>query len=339
MNKTIYMAPMEGLTDYTFRNAYETVFGKGRVAKYFMPFISPNQSEKFLAKEIRDIDPANNATLKAIPQVMANDPRDFIWTCKMLFEEYGYDEINLNAGCPSGTVFSKFKGSGMLREIYRLEKFLDGVFEDQFIRDNIKVSVKTRIGVESPSEFSDILETYNNYPLEELIVHPRVRTDYYRNHVNLEAFREAVANSKNKLVFNGDIFTRKNYLSLIKDFPEIDAYMLGRGLIADPALINVISAADSEQYVRDMDADKADMKKLHDLVLEARTAIMPGDTHAIHRMKEMWCYMEYVFTDCKKEIKAVKKSQRLVDYRIAVDVFFKKARLLEQDNIIFSKKF
>lgn len=270
---------------------------------------------------------------------MTNEAKDFIWTAKMLYEKYGYSEINLNAGCPSGTVVSKDKGSGMLRDVEKLDRFLEAVFEDTFIRENIKVSVKTRIGVEDDDSFPQIMDVYNAYPLEELIVHPRVRTDYYRNELHLDAFRYAVDNSRNKLVLNGDIFTRKNFLEMKELFPEVDTFMLGRGLIADPGLINVLTDDNPAGMVRDLNADKKLMKELHDLVYAARTAIMPGDTHAIHRMKEMWCYMEYVFDDCKKEIKAIKKSQRMADYKAAVDVFFNKAMLVERKNIIFSKKF
>ena len=120
MSNTIYMAPMEGLTDFTYRNAYEKTFGKGRITKYFTPFISPNKSENFLAREIRDIDRGHNKDTYTVAQVMTNEAKDFIWTAKMLYEKYGYSEINLNAGCPSGTVVSKDKGSGMLRDTEKL---------------------------------------------------------------------------------------------------------------------------------------------------------------------------------------------------------------------------
>lgn len=335
-----YMAPMEGLTDYTFRNAYDRTFGQGKISKYFMPFISPNKSEKFLAKEMRDIDRTNNEGICAIPQVMANDYGDFVWTAKMLFENFGHQEINFNAGCPSGTVVSKDKGSGILRDTDKLDKFLYGVFSDSFIQDNkIRVSVKTRIGMDNPEEWDDILEVYNKYELCELIVHPRVRTDYYRNSVNIESVEKAVKFSRNKLCYNGDIFTRKDYLKLTEQFPEIDCIMLGRGLIADPALINVLSSDNPKEYVRDLSKDLSDMKNLHSDVLENRLQIMSGDSHAIHRMKEMWCYMEYIFDGCKKEIKAIKKSQKMADYLMAVDILFNNGRIIEKDNIVFSKKF
>lgn len=149
------MALMEGLTDFTYRNAYEKTFGKGRITKYFTPFISPNKSENFLARELRDIDREHNKETYTVVQVMTNEAKDFIWTAEMLYEKYGYNEINLNAGCPSGTVVSKDKGSGMLRDTEKLDRFLDEVFEDAFIRENIKVSVKTRIGVEDDDSFPE----------------------------------------------------------------------------------------------------------------------------------------------------------------------------------------
>ena len=136
----VYMAPMEGLTDYMFRNAYDEFFGRGKIDKYFMPFISPNQTEKFLAKEMRDISRDNNH-INSIPQVMTNNSSDFIWTARMLYDQFGYDEINLNAGCPSGTVVSKDKGSGMLKNPDTLERILYEILSDNYIIDNAVLSL------------------------------------------------------------------------------------------------------------------------------------------------------------------------------------------------------
>lgn len=336
----VYLAPMEGLTDYMFRNAYDEFFGKGKIDKYFMPFISPNKSEKFLAKELRDIARENNS-INSIPQVMANNSADFIWTAKMLFDNYGYQEINLNAGCPSGTVVSKNKGAGMLSDIDSLEKILYEILSDSYISDNhIRVSVKTRIGVENADEWNNILEVYNKFKLEELIIHPRVRTDYYRGHINKEAFKLALSESKNPVCYNGDIFTRKNYLTFLEDYDnKADSIMLGRGLVADPGLINVLVSDNPSEYKRNLEQDKKNMQHLHNRVYEERLKIMSGDKHAIHRMKEMWCYMEYAFADCKKDIKTIKKSQNMSAYKEAVTIFFNNARLQEKEFISFSKKF
>lgn len=338
----IYMAPMEGLTGYIYRNAFERYFGCGKMDKYFIPFISPNQSQKFLAKEIRDIERENNQGMYAVPQIMTNRAQDFIWTAKMLFHDYGYEEINLNLGCPSGTVVSKFRGSGFLAVPNELDAFLDEVLNDSFITgsDNggkpIRVSLKTRIGKESPEEFPRLMEIYNKYQFEELIVHPRIRTDYYRNSVNLESFAYAVENSKNPICYNGDIFTRTDLVKFMEHFPMVERIMLGRGLIADPGFFDVASADNPGEYVRDLEYDKLRMKKLHDEVYAERLKIMSGDKHAIHRMKEMWCYMEQTFDDSKKDVKRIKKAQKMAEYQDAVNIFFGQSRLAEREYMNFN---
>ncbi|MDO5402477.1 MAG: tRNA-dihydrouridine synthase family protein [Eubacteriales bacterium] len=338
----IYMAPMEGLTGYIYRNAFEKYFACGKVDKYFIPFISPNQSQKFLAKEIRDVERENNYGIYAVPQVMTNRAEDFIWTARLLFHEYGYDEINLNLGCPSGTVVSKFRGSGFLAVPDQLDAFLDEVMNAPFITgaDNggksIKVSLKTRIGKESPEEFPALMKIFNKYELEELIVHPRIRTDYYRNSVKLESFRYAVENSKNPLCYNGDIFTRTDLLSFMEMFPMVDRIMLGRGLIADPGFIHVAASDSPKGYARDLEADKKAMKQLHDEVYAKRCGIMSGDKHAIHRMKEMWSYMEQSFEDSKKDVKRIKKAQKMAEYQEAVNIFFGQSKLAERETMNFN---
>lgn len=181
------------------------------------------------------------------------------------------------------------------------------ILSDNYIIDNhIKVSVKTRIGVETPDEWERILAVYNKFTLEELIIHPRVRTDYYRGDINKEAFALALKESHNPVCYNGDIFTRRDFLNVIDDFNP-DCIMAGRGLVADPGLINVLVSDNPADYVRNLDEDRRNMKLLHNRVYEERLKIMSGDKHAIHRMKEMWCYMEYAFADCRKEVKAIKK--------------------------------
>ena len=334
----IYLAPLEGLTDYTFRNSYEQVYGKGKIAKYFTPFISPNSSENFLTKEMRDVDRDNNKGLYVVPQVMTNNSKDFLWTIKKLHKELGYEEINLNLGCPSGTVVSKKKGSGFLGDIEGLDKFLYETMSDEYVQDNnIKISLKTRIGLDTASNWEEIIGVYNKYKLEEIIVHPRIRTDFYKNEVNKEAFKYALENSTNKVVYNGDIFTRRDYLEFLTEFKECDAIMLGRGLVADPALINVLKAEDPVNYVRDLQKDKEQLSQFHEKVLNERLKIMSGDKHAIHRMKEMWCYMEYVFDD-KKDVKQVKKSQKMEEYKLAVKVLLNNTNIVEKEHISFWKK-
>ena len=198
-----YLAPMEGLTTFVFRNAYHHYFHP--MDKYFTPFIVPHILKDFDARERKELDPEHNRGKHVVPQILTNNSEDFIRTAKAL-QEMGYEEVNLNLGCPSKTVVSKGRGSGFLQEPKALNQFLKEVFAGL----DMKVSIKTRLGMEFPVEFEELLEIYNQYPLEELIVHPRVQKDYYKNTPNMEMFALAAQQSKNPLCYNGDMFTMED---------------------------------------------------------------------------------------------------------------------------------
>ena len=193
-----YLAPMEGITGHIYRNAYAKYFDN--IDKYFTPFIVPNQSTSLKTKELRDMLPENNEGLYIVPQILTNDAEGFITTAKKL-QQLGYDEINLNLGCPAGTVVSKNRGSGFLSQRDELDSFLDEIFK---IND-MKISVKTRIGKDSPDEFYELIKIYNKYPMEELIIHPRTRQDFYGNTPNLDVFKDAISLSENTLCYNGEL--------------------------------------------------------------------------------------------------------------------------------------
>ena len=234
----IYMAPLEGVTGFVFRNAYEEFYGKGRVDKYFIPFISPNKSKGYTTREQNDIRPEHNVGINTIPQIMANDPGLFLEAAAML-NDMGYREINLNLGCPSGTVVSKFRGAGFLAQPLELDSFLDKVLSSSEMKD-MHMSVKTRTGLNSHEEFRLLLEIYNDYPLSEIIIHPRVRTDYYKNTPDMEVFKWAVEESSNPVCYNGDIFTAEDYIRFTETCPEVDRIMLGRGFVGNPGIIEQI---------------------------------------------------------------------------------------------------
>ena len=228
-----YFAPMEGLTGYIYRNAYNTFFNK--IDKYFSPFIVANQSNSFRARELNDILPEHNQGLVLIPQLLTNNAKDFIHTANKL-KQFGYNEINLNLGCPSGTVVSKNKGSGFLAKTEELDVFLEEIFSESAT----KISVKTRIGKDQPEEFYNLIEIFNKYPIEELTIHPRTQKDFYKNKPNLKIFKDALALSKNLVCYNGDICTVKDYNGFSAEFPSVETIMIGRGLLANPGLISEI---------------------------------------------------------------------------------------------------
>ncbi len=304
-----YFAPLEGITGYIYRNAYHT-FG-GNVDKYFTPFISTTQNMKLKSKELNDILPENNLGIPLVPQILSNHADDFIRLSKQL-KEFGYQEVNLNLGCPSGTVVAKGKGSGFLAQPERLDAFLEAVFS----ADVTKISVKTRIGKENPEEFHQLISIFNKYPLEELIIHPRVQKDYYKNKPNWATFQEALVKSRCPVGYNGDIFTVTDYERFSKEFPQVERVMLGRGLIGNPGLLNEIKG--------ESPMTKQLLKEFHDKVSLDYQEVLYGDKATLFKMKEIWSYMIGMFPHSEKVGKKIRKAEKAGEYEAIVRSLFEK---------------
>lgn len=231
-----YFAPMEGLTDSIYRRTHHRYFPG--VDAYYMPFFSPTIHRSLTSREARELPYGDTEGFTAVPQIMTKNTEDFLWAAQQCLDR-GYREVNLNLGCPSGTVFSKGKGSGMLRDPGELERFLDCVYA----RSPLPISLKTRLGVDDPQEFIRLLDIYNRYPVKLLIVHPRVRKDFYEGPVQMELFQYALNRSRNPLCFNGNLTTRNQLDAFSKTFPGVSSVMVGRGLIGNPALLCAQNAA------------------------------------------------------------------------------------------------
>lgn len=312
-----YLAPMEGITTHIYRNAYHKYFRP--MDKYFTPFLVPHSKKGFSEKEIREVAPENNRGLCLVPQILSNHAEDTLNTIRKL-EQYGYEEVNLNFGCPSRTVVSKYRGAGFLARPEELDRFLDAVCRGTQVR----VSVKSRVGRDSPEEFYRLLEIYNRYPLEELIIHPRTQKDFYGNTPNLEMFAYAVKESKHPLCYNGDIFTPQDYGELCRRFPEVFRVMAGRGVIADPFLTGRIEGGGSDREVM-----WKTLRGFHDEVYSGYREISSGDLPSLFKMKEIWTYMLKLFPENKKITKKIKKAEKHGDYQKAVEDLFSWAFSLE----------
>ncbi|MFT4146740.1 MAG: tRNA-dihydrouridine synthase family protein [Mobilitalea sp.] len=304
-----YFAPLEGITGYIYRNAFHECFGK-QISKYFSPFIIANQSDKFKSKEINDVLPENNKGLCLVPQLLTNQAQDFIYTANKL-KNLGYEEVNLNLGCPSGTVVAKNKGSGFLAKQEQLDQFLEEIFSVT----TINISVKTRIGKDDPKEFYELIKIFNKYPISELIIHPRIQKDFYNNKPNLKIFADSVSLSKNKVAYNGDIVSVESYKEFTQAFPSIDTVMIGRGLIANPGLLSEIQ--EGNKIEKDL------LIKFHDMIYKDYIKVMHGDRNVLFKMKEIWFYMLPVFTDITSFGKKIRKTERLYDYEKVIDSLFK----------------
>ena len=312
-----YMAPLEGITGYVYRNAHSSYFPK--FDKYFTPFLSPHgEKEKLTHKERNDIDPEHNQGLYVVPQILTNKASNFIRVAKML-QDLGYDEVNLNLGCPSGTVVSKYKGAGFLAKPVELEQFLDEIFAGL----DMKISIKTRIGVSDTEEFGNILQIYNKYPLEELIIHPRLRQEFYQGKPHREIFHEAVEKSVNPLCYNGDLFFKEQIEQFALEEPGVERVMFGRGVLHNPGIL---------QLVRDgVMPDKMVIKEFHDRLYEDYKSLMPGERPALFKMKELWTYMGTLFTGWEDTYaKQIRKTTRLDEYQQIVKQIFRNDDYVER---------
>ena len=284
-----YFAPMEGLTDSIYRRIHHKYFPG--VDRYYMPFISPTVHRSLTHKEDRELPLASSEAFVAIPQVLTKVPEDFLWAAQVCADR-GYEEVNLNVGCPSGTVVSKGKGSGMLRDSEELDRFLDAVFS----ATPLPISVKTRLGLENPEDFVKLLEVFNRYPMTELTVHPRVRKDFYKEPVREEWFRYAYENSNNKLVYNGNLITKAQCDSIAATYPGVEAVMIGRALIGDPGMLS------------ENGTDRATLKAFHDDLVEEYTRVFGSQRNAMFRMKENWSLLYKRFEDADKLWKKLRKT-------------------------------
>lgn len=322
-----YMAPMEGLTGYVYRNAYHKFFRP--MDRYFTPFIA---NKKMSNGEIRDLLPEHNEGMHVVPQILTNRSEDFLVVAKEI-AQYGYDTVNLNAGCPSGTVVAKGRGAGLLAEPEVLDRFLYEIFEGYAG----KISIKTRIGMEDENEWQDILAVYEKYPLEELIIHPRVRKDFYKGNPRMEAFSYAAEHSSHRLCYNGDLYMPSDVKNIAALFPQTNCVMIGRGLLKNPFLIeqcdidlNGTEVVEHTEGV-DMQQHKKRLYAFHQEILEGYMQIMSGDRNTLFRMKELWTYLGKSFTNPEKYLKKIKKAERIVVYQSVVDALFREQELLIEE--------
>ena len=297
-----YFAPMEGLTDSIYRRLHHKYFPG--VDRYYMPFLSPTIHRQLTHKEDRELPMAESVDFIAVPQILTKVSQDFLWAAQVC-RDRGYDEVNLNVGCPSGTVVSKGKGSGMLRDAAALDRFLEEIFRDS----PLPISVKTRLGLEDPEEFPALLEVFNRYPIKELTIHPRVRKQFYDGSVHMEQFDYAVANSKNPLCYNGDILSRKQAESIAANYPQVEAVMIGRGLVADPGMLSG-------------GTDPAALEAFMNELLTVYEVAFGGSRNAIFRLKENWGFLHSRFEGCDKLWKRLRKTTDAAEFKaITAEIF------------------
>ena len=309
----IELAPMEGITSYIYRNTLAKYYGG--VDTYFSPFISTHKDKELNFKEKNEIRPENNEGLTLVPQVLTANADEFLYTSSKI-KTFGHDHVNINFGCPSGTVTTKGKGSGALTDTDKLEKLLDDIFS----RTDMKVSIKTRLGYSDEAEWEKLLKIYEKFPLEELIVHARIREDFYKGSARVDTLKNSYFSEINniKTSYNGDVFSVDDYKKIVDEFPYLDAVMIGRGIIKRPWLAAKIKG----EPIGGIDTFKSFNLELVDKYNE----IMPGEKNTLFKVKELWVYMIEPFEEGElsgsvnagKLLKSIRKCNSLKEYSLII---------------------
>ena len=290
------LAPMEGITGHVFRRVHAECFGA--LDCYYTPFLPPPRvGNRFGGKAFKEVDPANNQGLNVVPQLMSKNADEFVWAAQVL-AEMGYREVNLNLGCPSGTVVAKGKGSGFLREPEAMIRFLDEIFSADL---PIAISVKTRLGWASEDEFDRLVDVYNRFPMKRLTVHPRLKSDHYKGSVRLETLDRLYPSLRMKVGYNGDVVTPADAVAMTERYPGIDQMMIGRALMADPALLRKIRGGES--------ATEAELDDFRRDLFESYTAAFGSLKNAMMRMKEYWFYQLALYDESERPAKEIFKSK------------------------------
>ena len=303
----IYFAPLEGITGYVFRNAYEKYYGG--IDKYFTPFISPHTKKLMDSREKRDILPENNVGLNIVPQVLTNKAEDLIDLANQLHDDYGYEEINLNLGCPSKTVTTKGKGSGFLEYPNQMEEFFDRYFK----ACDVKLSIKTRIGYYEVEEAKRLFNMYERFPFTEVIIHPRLGMQMYKGTPYYDVFEEYLGRTKHSICYNGDINSLDDLHQLDDKWATCDKFMLGRGLIARPGMLKSVGGEAYSAVLSEEEWNR--FLAFHDELLEGYYAYMCEDRNTLFKLKELWTWWAVMFPGQEKMLKKIKKATTLVEYK------------------------
>jgi tRNA-dihydrouridine synthase B len=304
---TIYSSPLQGFTDFRFRNAFQRFFGG--IDKYIAPYIRINEKQEIKPGNERDILPANNRSLDLIPQIITKDADEFLFVAKHV-QKLGYNELNWNLGCPYPMIVKRGMGSGLLSMPEKIDEILTRVFAET----DIQVSVKMRLGYESSQEIFRVFPVLEKYRLANITIHPRIGKQLYNGKVDLIAFEECLGQTSHKIFYNGDITSVRRFRELKERFPTINHWMIGRGLIADPFLPSMIKADNPVYPEKRYEV----LSSFHDTLFSSYEEALSGPKHLLMKMYSFWEFFSQSFPLSPKGLKKIKKAQNLSAYREVV---------------------
>lgn len=311
----LYLAPLQGFTDHPFRNSFSKFFSGFDIS--IAPFISALPEGRFKKKEMRDVLPENNKGLPVIPQIMGNNADDFIPVANRLYD-YGYNSVNWNLGCPYKMVAKKKRGSGLLCYPDDIKRFLDKALPQM----KTTLSVKMRLGRHSEEEICTLIPLLNQYPIDEITIHPRTGVQMYNGTVNLDYFEKVLEMSKHTIVYNGDITDVSVFKKLQKKFDTISRWMIGRGVLSDPFLAMTIKNECGILKSETISNRTEIIRNFHNDYYEKRLEYLAGPAHITDRMKSFWFHLAGSFDKGDKFFKKVKKTKTPEQYKTIVEQFF-----------------
>jgi len=315
----LYLAPLRGFTDATFRNTYWRHFG-GAFDVAVTPFVTSVKGKRVKRTHLKDIWPENNSAAPLIPQILSKNADHFVTLAKAM-ADMGYQCVNWNLGCPYIMVAKKGRGSGLLP----YPEQIDAILEKFFISVPCRLSVKTRLGRFSGDEIFKLMPIFNRYPLSELIVHARTGIQMYTGAPDLERFAQVSALSDHPVVYNGDITSLSSFTLLANRFKNINRWMIGRGVLANPFLPLVIKAGEDH-----LDDKVSKMKRFHDDLFHTYCEILYGPAHPTDRMKGFWSYFARSYKNGDKFLKKIRKTKSIAQYQQAADRFFNHEALFKE---------
>lgn len=297
MSFTLLSSPLQGFTDFRFRNAQNKYFGG--IDTFYAPYIRLNGKFKIKSSYQRDLQPENNTTLTVIPQVITNDPDEFLFVAKYV-QSLGYKELNWNLGCPYPMVTKSGMGSGLICNPARIDEVLSKAHSET----DILVSMKMRMGYENSEEILHAFPTLDKYPLKNVAIHARIGKQLYKGGVDLDAFQKCIDTSKHQLYYNGDITSVEGFKLMTERFPSITHFMIGRGLIADPFLPQMIKNNTTEYPTDRWQRFEA----FHNEIYQQYDEALSGPTPIKMKMLGFWEYFSKSFSDPRKTYKKIKKA-------------------------------
>lgn len=303
----IYFAPLQESTDFVFRRAHALHFGG--IDKYFSPYLLPQKEGGIKKSHLRDTAPENCTGYPLVPQIMAGKASDFLFLANHL-TGLGYEEINWNLGCPYPMVTGRGMGSGLLPHPDRIREILD----QSLPKLNCRISVKLRLGMVSPEEILQVIPVLNDFPLCEVVLHPRIAKQLYAGIPDQELFLQICGLIRPPLVYNGDLCTKEDFEDANARFETVSNWMIGRGLLKNPFLALEIKGVQLPGRMEKIEI----LERFHEEIVGNYAGMLSGQSHLITRMIKFWEYFCFLFPNPHKSFKRVKKSVNRSKYDLAV---------------------